>query len=67
MEWGGGGGSRGGDGAVCQSIVPLGDQGDRKTEGFVKVFVSHSVPPHGKFGKHKEGWGGSLVCMSVTN
>ncbi len=47
---------------MCQSIVPLGDQGSGKTEGFGEIFVSHSVPPHGKFSKDKEGWGGSLVC-----
>ncbi len=62
VKWRGGGRDRGRDGAVCQSIVPLGDQRGGETEGFVKIFVSHSVPPHGKFGKHEEGWGGSLIC-----
>ncbi len=63
MEWGGGRG----DGTVCEGIVPLGDQGSGKTEGFGKVLVSHPVPAHGKFSKDEEGWGVPLFAMSVTN
>ncbi len=58
MEWRGGRGDGGGDGTVCEGIVPLGDQRSGKTEGFGKVFVSHPVPSHGKFSKDEEGWGG---------
>jgi hypothetical protein len=55
MEWRGGRGDGRGDRAVCEGIVPLGDQWGGKTEGFGKVFVSHPIPSHGKFGKHEEG------------
>ncbi len=58
MEWRGGRGDGGGDGTVCEGIVPLGDQGSGKTEGFGKVLVGHPVPSHGKFSKDEEGWGG---------
>ncbi len=46
---------------MCQGIVPLVNQQAGETYRFVEIFVSHSVPPHGKFGKHEEGWGGSLI------
>ncbi len=61
MEWRGGRRNGRGDGTVCEGIVPLGDQGSGKAEGFGKVFVSHPVPSHGKFGKDEEGWGGPLI------
>jgi hypothetical protein len=61
MEWRGGRGDRRGDGTVCERIVPLGDQRGGKAEGFGKVFVSHPIPSHGKFGKNEEGWGGPPV------
>ncbi len=61
MEWGSGRGGGGGDGTMCQSIIPLGDQGSGKTKGFGKILVSHPVPSHGKFSKDEEGWGGPPI------
>ncbi len=46
---------------MCQSKIPLSNQRDREAKRFVEILVSHSVPPHGKFGEHEEGWGGSLI------
>ncbi len=61
MEWGGRRGDGGEDGTVGEGIVPLGNQGSGKTEGFCKVFVCHPVPSHGKFGKNEERWGGPPI------
>ncbi len=61
MEWRGGRRDGRGDGTVCEGIVPLGDQWSGKAEGFGKVFVSHPVPSHGKFGKNEEGWRGPPI------
>jgi hypothetical protein len=61
MEWRGGRRDGRGDGTVCEGIVPLGNQGSGKAEGFCKVFVCHPVPSHGKFGKNEERWRGPPI------
>ncbi len=67
MERRGGRRDRRGDGAMCEGIVPLGDDGIGKAKGFGKVFVCHPIPSHGEFGKNERDGGEPLFAMSVTN
>jgi hypothetical protein len=61
MERRGGRRDRRGDGAMCEGIVPLGDDGIGKAKGFGKVFVCHPIPSHGEFGKNEKRWRGTLI------